>query len=181
MTATVLKIPPRRERLECSNCGASTEAPCDCGALFLPAGMRAEQALAENPALSDRVIADAIGVSEPTVSKARKQSTDKSLSVEKHIGRDGKARRLPKKMTKAQARAKALQAAETMDQPEADPKVQSFLREVSDFIADFSWRLNEWHDTDPVIDHEARYALVHCLTNYSMELQRLAQKIDGRE
>jgi hypothetical protein len=51
----------------------------------------------QNPGMSDRWIAAEIGVSQPTVSKARKQSTAPGGAVAKRIGRDGKIRRMPRK------------------------------------------------------------------------------------
>jgi hypothetical protein len=75
----------------CSKCGA--ERGCDCN---VPAIKKAAAALAANPQKSDRAISAEIGVSQPTVSKARKQSTDKSLSVDARTGLDGKVRKTPK-------------------------------------------------------------------------------------
>jgi hypothetical protein len=48
-------------------------------------------------ALAYRAIAEEIGVSHPTVAKARRQSTGNSLPVddEPRIGLDGKVRRMP--------------------------------------------------------------------------------------
>lgn len=60
---------------------------------YLPAGKRAEAAIAANPQKSDRAIAADIGTSPTTVGKARKQlSTDGQL---KRTGRDGKQRKAP--------------------------------------------------------------------------------------
>jgi Winged helix-turn-helix DNA-binding len=74
-------------RIECSACGATADAACECGVAYVPAGVRAAKAVAENPGLSNRVIAAEIGVSEPTVRRARGASCDAPETV---IGRDGK-------------------------------------------------------------------------------------------
>ena len=101
MTAQIVRLPqPSHGRLECSSCGATTEAQCGCGVPYLPAGARAAKAVAENPGMSDRAIAAEIGVGLGTVQRARKKSTDPHESVgppAKRIGKDGKARKLPTK------------------------------------------------------------------------------------
>jgi hypothetical protein len=61
---------------------------------YVPAGKLVAVALAANPKLSDRAIAAKAGVSDSTVLRARRL-TASSEAVEKRIGRDGKARRLP--------------------------------------------------------------------------------------
>jgi hypothetical protein len=90
-TDAVIKMPAR---LECSKCGAATDAACDCGEPYVPAGARAAKAVAENPQKSDRAIAAETGVSHHTVAKARR-STGKQLPVDARLGLDGKVRRLP--------------------------------------------------------------------------------------
>jgi len=82
--------------IQCEKCGSKAHASCNCGAIYLPASTRAAEAIKANPEKSDRAIAADIGVSQPTVSKARK-ATDNGLSVDKRIGLDGKARRQPAK------------------------------------------------------------------------------------
>jgi hypothetical protein len=104
MTATMLKMPRAESgRLECQKCGATAEASCGCGVDYKPAAVRAADAIAKNPGLSDRAIAADIGVNQSTVSLARK-STDARASVAasapapaKRVGRDGKARSMPTK------------------------------------------------------------------------------------
>lgn len=104
-------IPLRRPaRIECSACGATRDAACDCGASYVPAGTRAAQALAKNPEKSDRAIAAEIGVSTPTVGRARKATVTKvtvdepcgtatapCVVAETRLGKDGKVRRLPQR------------------------------------------------------------------------------------
>jgi hypothetical protein len=50
------------------------------------------EAIKANPGKSDRTLAAEIGVTQPTVSKARKElsATDNSLSVDARTGLDGK-------------------------------------------------------------------------------------------
>jgi hypothetical protein len=89
----------------CVRCGAKTKPGCDCGVAYVPAHMYAAKAVAAHPEKSDRTIAKEIGVSDKTVAKARKATAEKS-AVEKRIGRDGKARKLPtKRMTPEAAEA----------------------------------------------------------------------------
>jgi hypothetical protein len=92
-TAAVVQFPSIRG-LRCSACNATTSASCDCGAAYVPAGDIAVLAIAANPEKSDRAIAEATGISHKTVSRARK-ATVSSDTVEKRIGKDGKARKAP--------------------------------------------------------------------------------------
>jgi hypothetical protein len=96
-TAKVIDIKNHRPalRLQCSHCGAGATAACECGAPYVPAGKRAEEAVAANPEKSDRAIAAAIGVSHTTVQKARKATGNKLPVDEKRTGKDGKQRKLP--------------------------------------------------------------------------------------
>lgn len=82
------------QRLACSGCGAEAHASCNCGKPYLPAKMRAREAIEANPQKSDRAIAADIGVSHETVSKARRESPVNELTPERE-GRDGKIYRLP--------------------------------------------------------------------------------------
>src|SRR6478736_6101428 len=81
---TALVIPISLQRLVCNSCGAEAVASCNCGVDYKPKSVRAADAVKANPEKSDRAIAKEIGVSQPTVSKARKEveATDKQLSVE---------------------------------------------------------------------------------------------------
>jgi hypothetical protein len=83
------------QRMACIGCGAEANASCNCGKAYVPKAARAAEAVAAHPEKSDRAIAADIGVSQPTVSKARKETTDNNLSVERRIGLDGKTRRMP--------------------------------------------------------------------------------------
>jgi hypothetical protein len=93
----VLPFPQSVTHLACSKCFATTEVKCDCGVayIYVPAGERAQQAVADNPEKSDRAIAAEVGVNAETVRRARKRSTAANAAVEKRVGKDGKKRRLP--------------------------------------------------------------------------------------
>jgi hypothetical protein len=84
------------QRLSCSECGAEANASCNCGKPYIPAKVRAAEAIKANPQKSDRAIAADIGVSHTTVQEARK-STGNNLPVdEPRIGLDGKTRKMLK-------------------------------------------------------------------------------------
>src|ERR1700726_4036552 len=88
----------------CSKCGAKAKPGCNCGVAYVPARVYAAKAVAAHPEKSDRTIAREIGVSDKTVAAARKATAEKS-AVAKRIGRDGKARKLPTRMTPEAANA----------------------------------------------------------------------------
>jgi hypothetical protein len=71
---------------------------------YVPAGTIAKAAISANPGMSDRAIAEKIGVSQPTVSRARERTTDTNVSVEKRTGKDGKAPKLPEPKAKPNAK-----------------------------------------------------------------------------
>jgi hypothetical protein len=75
--------------LECSQCGATTEARCGCGVTYVPAGTRATAAVAASPEKSNRAIAAATGLSEATVRRARVAGATND-AAEKRVGKDGR-------------------------------------------------------------------------------------------
>jgi len=99
--------------LHCTECGATSLCLCSCGSTYLPAHYempslaaidRAMAAIEKNPELSDRAIAEKIGVSHQVVGRARRKikegDGDGPLDgpVEgpiSRVGRDGRSRRLP--------------------------------------------------------------------------------------
>lgn len=93
----VVAFPKPATAISCSACGTTVDAGCDCGVAYRPAGARATEAIAANPHKSNRAIADEIGVSEPTVRRARTASHD--AVDEPRIGLDGKVRRIPIRST----------------------------------------------------------------------------------
>jgi hypothetical protein len=85
---------PSIARLECSQCGASANAACNCGAPYVRASARAAEAVAKTPDKSDRAIADEISVSNQTVKRARSKTNVTNVTVVKRRkGKDGKSHR----------------------------------------------------------------------------------------
>jgi hypothetical protein len=75
-------------RLECSECGATTDAACDCGAPYIPARTRAAKAVAIHPFKSDRELARECGVGRTTIQRARKSGGPHGPP--ERVGKDGK-------------------------------------------------------------------------------------------
>lgn len=136
-----MAVPNRKAlTLRCAGCGTMQDAACDCGVGYLSAKEYAAKFVVENPQMSDRAIAAEIGVSGPTVAKARKATANKfAVEAERpedrpitlRIGRDGKARKLPKRKPKLR-----LVAPERMPtQQEADEEWQRDLhRQCAGYI-----------------------------------------------
>jgi hypothetical protein len=99
MSTAATVMPISVQRMVCTGCGAEANASCNCGMDYKPKSVRAREAVEANPEKSDRAIAKEVGVSQPTVSKARKEleATDKQLSVQERTGLDGKTRKLPER------------------------------------------------------------------------------------
>lgn len=188
-TATIITMPVAA-RLECSQCGASGEGSCGCGMPYVPAGTRAATALAKNPEMSDRAIADEIGIGKDTVRRVRKKQGGAYAPPDKRIGRDNKiypakpkpaepsyvvvggepmSRRNAKRITRK------LSAIETLAMRQ---QINSFTRELSDFEDEFVPRLTAWREVNPDIEKDGRNALVMFLTNFATRFQLLAQKIN---
>jgi hypothetical protein len=85
------------QRMVCTGCGAEANAACNCGLDYKPKSVRAREAVEANPEKSDRAIAADIGVTAPTVGKARKESTVNNFTVDERTGLDGKTRKLPER------------------------------------------------------------------------------------
>src|SRR5262245_60887736 len=94
-TATVVNFPVT-VALECPQCGAAGQGSCHCGVPYVPAGDAAAKAIAENPDLSDRAIAEKTGIGHATISR-RRLSTVSGETVDTRIGRDGKRSKMPVK------------------------------------------------------------------------------------
>ena len=101
MTATVVRLKPNSQKIECSECGAIGTASCDCGAPYVRAGTRAQKAVAKYPEKSDRAIAAMIGVNRDTVGRARKKAGVANQTREKRVGKDGKTYKFTKNSRKA--------------------------------------------------------------------------------
>src|SRR5262245_43793775 len=124
-TATVVSFPVT-VALECPECGATGQGSCHCGVPYVPARDAAAKAIAENPDLSDRAIAEKTGISHATVSRHR-ASTVSPETVEPRIGRDGKRRKMPAKRQPSQLRDEdaddwsGCNAPEFPEPPDPDP------------------------------------------------------------
>ena len=101
-SASVIPL-PIRQPLVCTECGASGEGSCRCGAPYVAPGQRAAEAVTANPNKSDRAIAADIGVDHKTVSKARKSGGEYS-PPEKRTGKDGKSYPVKRKRRKRKAK-----------------------------------------------------------------------------
>lgn len=166
MTAQILKMRrPSTGRMECSSCGATADAACNCGVPYVPAGQRAKEAVKANPGKSDRAIAKEIKVSAPTVGKARRevQTTVKDFTVEARTGLDGKTRKVPvKAVARQEERAANIK------------QINGFIRSMqsySDFVADFE----EWFETHPEIEEAALDGLLRTFGISDDSHKRLAR------
>jgi hypothetical protein len=89
---------PARARLECSACGATANAACDCGAPYVPSTAEKRELVAEalkkNPKKSNRQVAQAVGVAHKTIAAVRRglESTGEIPQLEKTTGKDGRDR-----------------------------------------------------------------------------------------
>jgi hypothetical protein len=99
-------------RLECSKCHAIAKVGCNCGVsyVYVKAGQRATEYVAAHPEKSDSAIAAEIGVSRPTVKRARK-AVCTNVQTEKQPGKDGKLYPTTKsRANKVEALAEAIKA-----------------------------------------------------------------------
>lgn len=176
VAGSVVEFRPRAAatRLRCSSCGADGSGSCDCGAPYLPAGKRAEEAIAASPEKSDRAIAEEIGVDHKTVSKARKRTGDQS-PVAKRTGRDGKKRKAPKTKAKAATARKAPVA----DAPE-NRRVNHITSVIDDAVTDYVEQFNAWLAANPNLSQAAKDSIILFLHTNADKLLRLAQALDGR-
>lgn len=103
--------------LLCTGCGVSVRASCTCAMPYLPKKLfAATKAVEENPEKSNRAIAEEIGVNKDTVRAARNAVTgEKNSPVEKRVGLDGKARRMPKPRRKIPSETRRAAAKAVID------------------------------------------------------------------
>src|SRR5262245_3402113 len=121
--------------VRCTACGELGEVKpsCGCGAAFeyISPGELAAQAVKDNPGMSDRDLADKLGIGKDTIRRAR---TGANAPVEPRTGKDGKKRRMPRRGRRAADPAKQQQAAEMfLDEGLTREKVieQTGLREFA--------------------------------------------------
>jgi DNA-binding transcriptional MocR family regulator len=157
----------------CQNCGALrtiSGEPCCSRPNYIPAGKAAAKALAENPNLSDRAIADKIGVSHTTIQNARK-ATGKKLPVEKRTGLDGKARKMPKPKTKAKAKPAKAPSAREIEQEAINAWGVRLLK----FAQSYCSEIRAWRKQNPRLCREGRESLLSNLHTVANELSECAQ------
>jgi transposase len=105
VTAEIHKLPQPKLHLYCAKCGVVSEPRCDCNVGYITAGEVARRAVAAKPEMSDRAIAEAIGVSDQTVGRARKKLTATFVAVDgMRTGKDGKKRSQPRRKKPKHAR-----------------------------------------------------------------------------
>jgi hypothetical protein len=137
-------------QLQCSSCGAVGHASCGCDAPYV----RVQAAIADesNQLLSTRALAAKVGVSHMTIGRARKNATVTHVTVEKRVGLDGKARRMPQKVEP------------TVESNDLTPKMQRKLE------------VHGWYQRAELAAQEARYApLGTCPCDAKMK--RLAKNV----
>lgn len=90
--------------VRCAACGTLSEVrpSCGCGANFeyVSPGELAAKAVKDNPEKSNRAIADDLGVGSNTVRRARQATAPNGAVDGKRTGRDGKARKMPRRKSK---------------------------------------------------------------------------------
>lgn len=163
MAAAVVIALPTKARLQCSACGASASAACDCGVSYISASNRAEAAVTANPEKSDRAIAEEIGVNKDTVAKARRKSTGRTQPVEKRTGKDGKKRKQPK--------AKP---------PDQRKQASALHLEAMEAARDLCRRVQEWKAAYAVLDEENKFCIRQGFEMSALLLLREAQAIDDK-
>jgi hypothetical protein len=90
MSILTAALEPRQAKLQCTQCGATADAACACGAPYVPAADRVAEYDAAHPGQSNRAVAKALKVSEKTVRKARARSGADRSAGDNVIGLDGK-------------------------------------------------------------------------------------------
>jgi hypothetical protein len=85
-------MPPiTRPTIACTECGAETEAACDCCAPYVSKSVRAAAAIEAAPEKSDRAIAADLGISKDTVRRARPTGANAPVA---RTGIDGRVRKV---------------------------------------------------------------------------------------
>lgn len=85
--------------LRCTLCGVEAAASCNCGAVYEPASVAVARAIKNNPAKSNRAIAEIAGVTHTTVNQIRAAGGN-HFPPEKVEGRDGKSYSSPARKPK---------------------------------------------------------------------------------
>lgn len=170
----------------CLACGVESSASCDCHAPYVPPGKRVEAILAKNWDLTNVVVAGQAGVDEASVRRARKRmiKTPAYSALAEYRTRlaDGRPRTVKlKSVTPAKLYKRNLRKGRATKPPVTDKEhLIAFTRELSNFVSDFTIALITWLDREPQMESAGRAALVSTLEAFSMQLQSLAQRVDGR-
>jgi hypothetical protein len=100
--------------LRCTMCGAQAYPTCGCKVdyMYMSPSEVAKRALAANPNLSDRALAEQFGISESVVRTARIHAVEGGKGDDKRIGRDGKRRRQPRRGPRRRPNRKSKSAPE---------------------------------------------------------------------
>lgn len=140
--------------VRCIACGKLGEVrpSCGCGATFeyISPGELAAKAVEENPNLSDREIANKLGVGKDTVRRAR--TTGANAPVEPRTGKDGKTRQMPRKRGRPPKPPGVKQAQRSIDLlPEVWEQVKARATAGNMTVAEFIGQLLTV-TVDPTID-----------------------------
>jgi hypothetical protein len=154
------KVPARD--LVCPNCGIA--AACDCGMAPID---RAQCAVLKNPEKSSRAIAAEIGVGRKTVDRARAKATGPRGPVEKRIGKDGKARRLPKRRVQLQRKSRLLTTLNSVLRTSKQRVFETPYFEPEGFRR---YRLSEYHHIDFASE-------VPAVVNHDVDLEKLGREL----
>jgi hypothetical protein len=165
-------------RLECPKCGATAEASCDCGVAYVRAS---ERARGLDPTKSDRANAEAIGVSDKTVAKARKAATAENSAVEKRTGKDGKRRKMPTTGPKAGARIGITKP--SVRKVKVPPSGVPLTKQFNHLTWQLSKFREDWVETarafnrDHIRSKEHRASLARCAASNALALEEFAEAL----
>ncbi|MCA6097637.1 hypothetical protein [Bradyrhizobium australafricanum] len=139
----------------------------------VPKSAVAKAAIEINPAMSDRAIAETVGVSKDTIRRARDQLAQDE-PVEKRVGKDGKARKMPEQL----AIASRSMAEPSKIDPKEIEQAGAFHIELMQYTENYCTRVMSWRATNE-IDDEDHDCVVRALEMAAMRLQRAAQDLGG--
>jgi hypothetical protein len=174
--------------LQCSACGACTEAACDCGVAYISAGKRAAAAVAAAPEKSDRAIAAEIGVDHKTVGSARRSGGDDSPTEEaRRVGQDGKS--YPAKIIKIEKQEAIEKAAEffVASNVPGHAATNKLIKHLAGFSESFKLSFAAWLENDPhleaalgLVDALDEFAFYHLLRRQAEQLISTKRKADKK-
>lgn len=145
----------------------------------------AEVTASKTGSSSDRPTLSDLGVSEDHAAKWQKLAKMPTKEFEEKVavatGAKPRPNRAKPKATPA-AKPKAARSKPKADKTDRSPvdEANGFNREATVFVTDFCPRLEQWVTEHPDLKPGARDMLARSLQMCSVELQRLAQLVDGR-